>query len=213
MGIGSGSVVSPGIGGTGGTAPSGGRGGKGPGGANRDASSGGANTGGVSDASGVSPEASATDARGGPPAGGVNPGGGGSGDAGPDIAPSAVQVTAFVGHWEYAQGTFSIDCEGQSDVVPATGRFELEAGTDAPLWHVDETCTYRLDVAAGVASYRRDPPCIRTDMGYVLTPAGGTIRLDGSLAVVQSRFVLLMRKATAETMCTVRIDARAARIP
>jgi hypothetical protein len=130
-------------------------------------------------------------------------------------APVPDEIAPFEGAWEFNSGTFSLNCNGQVSTDPATGPFQLRRGTDAPLWHVDEGCIYRLDVSGGVASYRRNPPCVSNDPSgpATLTPVSGGIRVDGPAVVVQATFQFVGVVGGVNATCGFTVDARAIKVP
>jgi hypothetical protein len=139
---------------------------------------------------------------------------GGSPDVRDSPAPTAPSETAlFEGSWEFAGGTQSLECQGDQQTMPAMGRFELKKGADAPLWQVDEYCTFRLDISGKVASYRRHPPCLKTSAGdtVTLTPLFGGIRAEGPTAYIEATFELVVAVPGGPVPCTLAFNASATR--
>jgi hypothetical protein len=145
-------------------------------------------------------------------------GAGGPGDAAPSgpVDPTSPEVGAFIGVWEFTQGTTFDDCDpSEPGTEPVMGRFQLKKGADAPLWHVEDACTFRLDVAGATATYRTTPACTYTDLNvlYTITPVSGGIQVGGRDLVVRAAFAVNVRGPGGTVSCRLELDARAIKLP
>jgi hypothetical protein len=154
-------------------------------------------------------------------AGGASGAGGGrsggpSDAASPPPPPPPSDVVPFLGVWSFTQGSTVDDCDpGQPATEPVTGQFQLKRGTDAPLWHVDNECVFRLDVAGAAATYRPSPGCTYSDadVAYAITPLHGTMELSGPALQIRATFAVTIQAAGSAVSCRLALDARAAKIP
>ena len=142
-------------------------------------------------------------------------GAGGSADA-PPADPTVPDVGAFLGVWEFTQGTTFDDCDpSEPGTEPVMGRFQLKKGADAPLWHVENACAFRLDVAGTVATYRTSPACTYTDQTvvYTITPVSGSLQVGGRDLAVRAAFAVKVRGPGGTVSCRLDLDARAIKLP
>ena len=158
--------------------------------------------------------ANAPDARGAGGTGGAD----GTRDAAPSrpVEATSPDVSAFVGVWEFTQGTTFDDCNpGEPGTEPAMGRFQLEKGTDAPLWHVEDACAFRLDVAGAVATLPHHPGLHlhRGDRPLHITPVSGSIQVGGRDLAVRAAFAVNVRGPAGTVTCRLELDARAIKLP
>jgi hypothetical protein len=136
-------------------------------------------------------------------------------DGAPPLPPAEVAVSAFLGTWQFTDGTSLNDCNGgQPTVETATGRFDLTRGLDAPLLYVEGQCTFRLDVAGDLATYRTAPSCTFADGATVitLTPIAGTIQVGGATATLKATFSALVDAPGGRGTCRIELNARATRV-